>query len=174
MSPAIVRLEEQRDREASLEVERAAFGSEEEPGIVEALRDEEGSFALVAEEDGAVVGHVQFSRAWVGDARVVALGPISVAPERQGRGFGSALIEAGLDEAGARGEVAVILLGSPEFYPRFGFRPGLDRGLRNPFAGIGEGDFVIAEEDFMVWDLCTPPAILSGAVRWHPAFGQSG
>jgi predicted N-acetyltransferase YhbS len=61
---AIVRLETPADRAASVEVERAAFGSEQEPGIVEEVRDEEGSFALVAEEeDGAVVGHVQLSRA---------------------------------------------------------------------------------------------------------------
>jgi putative acetyltransferase len=174
VSPTIVRLEQQRDRAASLEVERAAFGSDEEPGIVEAVRDDEGSFALVAEEDGEVVGHVQLSRAWVGDAPVVALGPIGVVPERQGRGVGSALIEGGLAEAKARGEVAAILLGSPEFYPRFGFRPGAERGLRNPFAGVSEGDFIIAEEDFMVRDLRDPAVPLSGDVRWHPAFGQSG
>ena len=56
---ALVRPEEPRDRDASLQVERLAFGSDEEPGIVEAVRDEEESFALVAEEYGAVVGHVQ-------------------------------------------------------------------------------------------------------------------
>jgi putative acetyltransferase len=98
-----VRLEDPADREASLEVERSAFASEEEPAIVEAVRDLEGSFALVAEEEGRVVGHVQFSRAWIGDTRVLALGPIGVRPDRQGIGIGSALIAAGLQESRDRG-----------------------------------------------------------------------
>ena len=62
-----IRLEEQADRPESLQVERSAFDSEEEPAIVESVRDFDGSFALVAEEDGRVVGLVQFSRAWIGD-----------------------------------------------------------------------------------------------------------
>jgi putative acetyltransferase len=83
-----IRLEEAGDRVFSIEVERAVFSSDEEPAIVEAVRDLEGSFALVAEEEGRVVGHVQFSRAWIGDTRVLAVGPIGVRPDRQGRGSG--------------------------------------------------------------------------------------
>jgi putative acetyltransferase len=81
-----VRLEREDDRTATIEVERAAFGSETEVAIVVAIRDEGGSFALVAEEDGRLVGHVQLSRAWVGSTAILALGPIGVLPERQGRG----------------------------------------------------------------------------------------
>jgi hypothetical protein len=83
-----VRLEEPGDCDASLEVERLAFGSDQEPSIVEAVRDEEGSFALVAEEDGTLVGHVQLSRAWMGETPVLGLGPIGVVPERQRSTFG--------------------------------------------------------------------------------------
>ena len=83
-----VRPEEADDRDAAVQVERLAFGSDEEGEIVRAVRDEEGSFALVAEEDGAVVGHVQFSRAWIGETAVVALGPVGVLPERRGHGIG--------------------------------------------------------------------------------------
>jgi putative acetyltransferase len=167
-----VRLEEPRDRDVSLEVERLAFGSDEESSIVEAVRDEEGSFALVAEEGGEIVGHVQFSRAWIGSDAAVALGPIGVRSNRQGRGIGSALIEAACEEARIRGEAAVILLGSPEFYRRFGFEPAVHRGLRNPFAGMAEGDLVIAEEDFMLRELGPGAVELTGPVRWHPSFGQ--
>ena len=71
-----IRLESAADREAALEVERAAFGTPEEPRIVEAVRDQPGSFALVAEEDDEIVGHVQLSAAWVGIDEVRALGPI--------------------------------------------------------------------------------------------------
>ena len=166
---ALVRAEDPGDRDATLEVERLAFGSDEEADIVVAVRDAEGSFALVAEEDGRVVGHVQFSRARIGEAAVLALGPVGVVPDRQRRGIGSALIRAGLEEARSRGEAAVILLGDPAFYPRFGFEPGAAYGLSNPFAGVLPGGFEIAEEDFMVAAL--QPAELAGEVRWHPAFG---
>ena len=83
-----VRLEREEDRTVAIEVERAAFGSEAEAAIVVAVRDEDGSFALVAEEDGRLVGHVQLSRAWVGSTAILALGPIGVLPERQGQGIG--------------------------------------------------------------------------------------
>jgi putative acetyltransferase len=162
-----IRLEEPADRDASLEIERSAFASEEEPAIVEAVRDLEGSFALVAEEEGRVVGHVQFSRAWIGDTRVLSLGPIGVRPDRQGNGIGSALIAAGLRESRERAEPAVILLGSPQLYPRFGFEPGSVFGLRNPFAGV-------PDEDFMIAPLDDRAGSMSGLVRWHPSFGEPG
>ncbi len=65
----------------------------------------------------------------------------------------------------------MILLGSQSFYPRFGFQPGASFGLRNPFTGMQEEGFVVAEEDFMVAPLDDRVASLSGAVRWHPSFG---
>jgi putative acetyltransferase len=101
------------NREVSVEVERAAFGSGEEPSIVEAVRDEEGSFALVAEKDGVVAGHVQLSRAWIGETSLLVLGPIGVLPDRQRRGIGSALMRSALEEAQGRGEPAVIPFGDP-------------------------------------------------------------
>jgi len=168
-----IRLEEPADRDASLEVERLAFGSDEEPSIVEAVRDEEGSFALVAQEAGEVVGHVQLSRAWVGETPVLGLGPIGVVPERQRRGTGSALMRAALEEARARGEVAVILFGDPAFYGRFGFEPGLTFGLHNPYAGMSLPDGTrVVEENLMLAPLDDRVRSLSGEVRWHPALAN--
>ncbi len=76
------------DREQVLVVERDAFGEPEEAEIVRAVQDLEGSFGLVAEEDGTVVGHVQLSRAWVGSEPVLALGPIGVLPDGRDAGSG--------------------------------------------------------------------------------------
>ncbi len=166
-----VRLERLEDREASIEVERAAFGGQAEVDIVVAVRDEDGSFAFVAEHEDRIVGHVQLTRAWAGSTALLALGPIGVLPDDQGRGIGRALIEAATTEARARGELAVILLGSPALYPRFGFEPAARYGLRNPFAGVREQDFVIAEEDFQILPLDRRVQHLAGNVRWHPAFG---
>jgi putative acetyltransferase len=160
-----VRIEEQQDRRVSLEIETLAFGGPEEAAIVERVRDEDGSFALVAVDGELVVGHVQLSRAWIGEQAVLALGPIGVHPDRQGVGIGSSLVPAALDEARRRGEVAVILLGSPDFYPRFGFRPASRWGLRNAFTGLQEDGFMLAP-------LVDPAPSFAGEVRWHPAFGQ--
>jgi putative acetyltransferase len=159
------------DLEHALLVEREAFGGDEEAEIVRAVHDLDGSFGLVAEEDGTVVGHVQLSRAWVGSEPVLALGPIGVVLTHQGRGIGSVLVRSALVAAQARGEMAVILLGSPAFYPRFGFVAAATLGLRNPFTGVQEDGFVVAEEDFMVARLDDRASALSGAVRWHASFG---
>jgi putative acetyltransferase len=166
-----VRLQREEDRTAAIEVESAAFESDAEVAIVVAVRDEDGSFALVAEEDGRLVGHVQLSRAWVGSTAILALGPIGVLPERQGQGIGRALIEGAIGEARSRGEGAMILLDDPRLYPRFGFQPASRYGLENPFAGVQADGFVIAEEDFMILPLDDRISALAGQVRWHPAFG---
>lgn len=160
------------DRARALEIEREAFGGPDEAAIVEVVRDLDGSFALVAEDDGTLVGHVQLSRAWVGEAAVLSLGPIGVRPARQRQGIGSSLVRASLDASRERGERAVLLLGSQAFYPRFGFRAGSTHGLRNPFTGMQEAEFVVQEHDFMVAILDEGGPALSGVVRWHPVFGE--
>jgi putative acetyltransferase len=167
-----VRPEEPADRDATLDVERAAFRTTNESDIVVAVRDEAGSFALIAEEESRVVGHVQMSKAWIGDQEVLALGPIAVTPTLQGRGYGTALVAAALAEAAARDVAAVILLGSPRYYGQRGFEPARHFGLRNPFTGTTAEGFEIAEEDFQIAVLdAARVRPMSGVVRWHPAFG---
>jgi putative acetyltransferase len=69
------------------------------------------------------------SRATVTGAPVLGLGPLSVRPDWQRRGVGSALVHAVLGAADALGEPLVVLLGSAEYYPRFGFRPASEYGI---------------------------------------------
>lgn len=164
------------DRELALEVERLAFrherDGEEADDIVEAIRtvrDEAGSFALVAKLDEVIVGHVQFSRAWIGDSPLVILGPVGVLPDYQRRGIGSKLIRQGLEAAAARAEPAVILLGDPRFYERFGFVAGSTLGLQNPHVGVQPNGFVILEEHFMIAPVDERAESLVGPVRWSPA-----
>jgi len=172
----IVRPELPRDRPSAFEAERLAFqaarGGEPADDIISgigAVQDMDGSFALVAEIDGEVVGHVQFSRAWIGETPALLLGPIGVHPEAQRRGIGSTLVRAGLDEARARNEAAVILLGDPRFYSRFGFVSGSTVGLRNPAVGVQPNGFVISEGHFMIALLEGCAEALVGRVRWDPA-----
>ena len=156
----------------ALAVELAAFEDDEIAKIVIAVRDLPGSFAFVALDGLEVVGHAQFSAVSIGEDETPSLGPIGVRPDHQGRGIGRALIEAGVEEARRRGASAVVLLGSPALYGRFGFEPAAGYGLRNPYAGSPRGNgFVVAEDDFRLLALDARAHELSGTVRWHPAFG---
>jgi putative acetyltransferase len=81
---------------------------------------------------GEVVGHVVCTRGQVGQAPVLALGPLTVRPDRQRQGVGSALMHAVLGAADALGEPLVALLGDPAYYGRFGFRPSSDYQITPP------------------------------------------
>lgn len=134
-----IRLETDNDVAAIRAVEYAAFRHHPQhaPGaeptehlIVDALRGSGRlSLSLVAEVRGEVVGHVALSPASLGDETSgwYLLGPVGVAPDRQGRGVGSALIREALGVMRNRGAHGVLLVGDPAFYERFGFcsRPGL-------------------------------------------------
>ena len=94
---------------------------------------------MVAVDGDTVVGHVQMSRGGSAPTPVVALGPIGVLPARQGQGIGAALVRAALEEATQRGERVVMLLGSPAFYRRFGFRARARLGAEEPVRRRGRG-----------------------------------
>lgn len=106
-----------------------------EVALLDALRDDPGwipGLSLVAEDDGEVIGHVVCSRGRVGADPALGLGPVSVLPDRQGTGVGTALMHAVLAEADARGEPLVVLLGEPAYYRRFGFRTATELGVEPP------------------------------------------
>ncbi|MFF0153359.1 GNAT family N-acetyltransferase [Micromonospora sp. NPDC005203] len=108
-----------------------------EATLVDALRADEGwlpAYSLVAtDSDGRVVGHVVATRGRVAAEPVaLGLGPLGVLPEWQRRGVGSALMHAVLGAADARDEPLVVLLGHPDYYPRFGFRPAVEVGVIPP------------------------------------------
>jgi putative acetyltransferase len=119
---------------------RAAFGGAYEVELIEKLRaDRLVIVSLVAVEGSSVVGHILFSDLGVQvDGRRVkaaALAPMAVLPNRQRRGIGSKLVEKGLQVLRDRGYEAVIVLGHPDYYPRFGFSPALTASLVAPFSG---------------------------------------
>ena len=130
-----LRDERAEDTEAIAAVLDAAFGGEEESRLVSALRAE-GSLAIsqVAELDGRVVAHIGFSPVRVvrasGEARGLALAPMAVLPEHQGSGIGSSLVVSSLGVARELGVGWVVVLGHPEYYPRFGFERAAGFGLR--------------------------------------------
>lgn len=155
------------DAEAIAALNRAAFRGEEEVGIVERLRSD-GLVAVeqVAEHGEEIVGHILLS--WLPtmiDGRAVkalALAPMAVRPGVQKQGVGGRLIAAALDEARGVGAEAVIVLGHPDYYPRFGFSAALARNLAAPFSG----------DAFMALEL-VPGALVGaqGSVSYPSAFG---
>ena len=128
-----------------------AFGRPDEARLVERLRAEEDAmFELVAEDGGAIVGHIMFSRLWADrDELYAALAPLAVDPARQGKGLGSALVRAGLLSAPQFGAFGVLVLGAPAYYGRFGFSAETAAQVEAPFRGLpafmglalGEGAF---------------------------------
>lgn len=120
-----------------------AFGRDQEAQIVEALRaGGAAALSLVATKAGQVVGHIMFSPMSVGDRSGVALAPIAVQPEHQRRGIGGALITAATQRLHDTGCPFVIVLGHPDYYPRFGFVPASTRAVRC--------EWEVPEEAFMV------------------------
>jgi putative acetyltransferase len=125
------------------DVVRAAFAQrygsgDGEVALIAALRaDGDVVVEMVALEEGEIVGHVLFSRMMADPAacRIAALAPVAVRTDRQGQGIGDALIRAGLAACREKGIGAVIVLGDPPYYRRFGFDPALAAHLASPYAG---------------------------------------
>jgi predicted N-acetyltransferase YhbS len=142
----VLRSEQPGDRDAVLALTAEAFAVspvtglpvEGEPVEVRVLRElfvaEEylAEFSIVAELDGEIVGHVISTRAWVEDLELLGLGPIGVRPRLQRHGIGSALMRETVVRANAAGEKGIALLGSTDYYPRFGFVPASSLGIEAP------------------------------------------
>ncbi|MFN7925822.1 MAG: N-acetyltransferase [Bryobacteraceae bacterium] len=149
------------------QIHEAAFKRADEADLVDRLRANGAILlSLVAELEGEAAGSVIFSRMTIETPSAcidaVALAPVAVLPEHQRTGVGSELIRSGLDILRQRGERIVIVLGHPEYYPRFGFSVEAAAALDSPFP----------RHAFMALEL-VPGALdgVRGRVRYPPAFG---
>jgi len=113
------------DIAAVRDLNRQAFGQDQESNIVDVLRANEAALlSLVATVDDRVVGHIMYSPAVVGDNITgAALGPMAVLPEYQRQRIGSKLIKAGNRKLKDAGCPFIVVVGHADYYPRFGFRP---------------------------------------------------
>lgn len=162
----LIRREARQDIAAIRFVNEQAFGGTGEANAIEALRARNAAaLSLVAVMNDRVVGHLFFSpitiesadRSWPG----WGLAPLAVLPDYQRRGIGSALMDAGLEECRRSGCERLIVLGHPDYYPRFGFERASQYGVRFEFAAPDEACMILALQ---------PGALdgVSGVARYQP------
>ena len=165
--------EEQPGDEASIRtVNRRAFETGMEADLVDRLRERcEERISLVAQLGDAVVGHILFTPALAeaGTRHIKGMGlaPMAVLPEYQGKGVGSALVRDGLEQVRAAGYPFVIVLGHPDYYPRFGFERADAYGLTSEYEGVPPEAFMIKVFDREALQGA------SGVVRYRPEFAET-
>ena len=151
----------------------AAFGSDAEADLVEAIRaspEYRRELALVAVEGTSVVGHVMISgcivRTGGGDRPIAMLSPLAVSPDHQRRGIGGDLVRAVCSVAEAEGEPIVVVEGDPRYYARFGFEDARNHRLVMPLP-----DWAPPEAG-QVLRLAADDPTLAGTVIYPPAFDE--
>jgi putative acetyltransferase len=170
-----IRFERPEDASQVRQINELAFGQPLEANLVDTLRKScTESLSLVAEgesEDDGVVGHLLFTPVVVESAgrRVSGMGlaPMAVRPDRQRQGIGSQLVRRGLDILRERGCPFVVVVGHPEFYPRFGFEPASTRGLVCQWEGIPDAAFMVLTLDAQAM------AGVSGVANYREEFNDA-
>jgi putative acetyltransferase len=144
-----IRSERPEDALRVRSVNELAFGQPTEADLVVRLQQAcTASLSLVAEDDDGVVGHILFTPVLIESAgrRVVGMGlaPMAVLPDRQRQGIGSALVRRGLEILHGRSCPFVVVVGHPEYYPRFGFEPASMHGLTSQWEGVPDAAFMVS------------------------------
>ena len=165
----VIRAEKTDDAPGIRLVNERAFGRPGEAGLVDRLRRScPEALSLVAEDDGQIVGHILFTPVVIESAprRVTGMGlaPMAVLPARQGQSIGSRLVTRGLEALRERGCPFVVVVGHPEYYPRFGFERASRHGLASQWPGMSDAAFmvVLLDRDAM--------AGVAGVARYREEF----
>jgi putative acetyltransferase len=167
-----IRPETPWDVDSIRRVNEMAFGKIEEAAIVDKLRQGGAlTVSLVATRDNGVVGHIAFSPVTIESPglsfEAIALGPMAVLPAYQRQGIGSALVRAGLEECRRLGQDIVVVLGHPDYYPRFGFVPARASGI--------DCEFEAPDDAWMVLELKEGGLVgRVGTVIYRPEFREGG
>ena len=167
----IIRPETPEDIDSIRHVNEQAFGQEGEAKLVEKLRNSGVLMvSLVAVQDGQIVGHIAFSpvavESGLSSFEAIALAPMAVLPAYQRKGIGSLMVRAGLEECRRLGHEIIVVLGHPDYYPRFGFVLAKPKGI--------DCEFEVPEEAWMVLELREGAlAGRSGTVKFQPEFHEA-
>ena len=166
----IIRPEQPRDQQQIRTINQQAFAGDAEANLVDALRNSGlPLISLVAEENNRLIGHILFSPVTLAGQTsapaIAALGPMAVLPERQGQGVGNLLVTTGLEYCVSAGYVAVVVMGHPDYYPRFGFVPASNFNIKS--------EYNVPAEVFMLKELLDSALKGSkGTIQYHAAFKQ--
>ncbi|MEW8272405.1 MAG: N-acetyltransferase [Candidatus Thiodiazotropha taylori] len=145
-----IRKEEAKDREAIHQLNSVAFDNGPEAALVDKLRNScQDYLSFVAVEEGSVIGHILFTPASMEDCSAAGMGlaPMAVLPSHQGEGIGSRLVRYGLEYLRDAGCPFVIVLGHPDYYPRFGFELASKYQIHSQWEGVPDDAFMIAVFD---------------------------
>jgi putative acetyltransferase len=173
-----IRAERAEDLSAVTKVNVAAFNRDNEAELVDRLRGVASTFSFVAVESEQIVGHIFYSPVeiplcevsanageYANSSLFLGLAPLAVLPDRQRQGIGSLLIQYSLQECAWLGCKAVVVLGHPAYYPKFGFVPATEKGLKC--------EYTVPDEAFMVLELEMGSLKgCSGIVKYRPEFGE--
>ena len=164
----IIREEQPSDIEKIWKVNVEAFETIAEANLVNSLRDSGCTFiTLVAVTETKVVGHILFTPVELSgnknNLKIMGLAPMAVLSQYQNKGIGSELVQAGLERCKSLGYDAVVVLGHPDYYPKFGFVPSVKYGIKS--------EYDVSDEVFMILEL-TPGSLNhhEGIIKYHEAF----
>lgn len=165
-----IRKEEDSDKEKIWKVNAEAFETEAEANLVNVLRDSGiPIISLVAEEDEEIVGHILFTPVELIDddsgLKLIGLAPMAVLTELQKKGIGSQLVKTGIENCSTQGYDAVVVLGHPEYYPKFGFVPSVKYGIKSEYDAPDEAFMVLELKESSLKDK-------NGIIKYHAAFGS--
>ena len=167
----LIRQENNKDFDQVYSVVKKAFQTAEhsdgnEQDLVVALRKSDAfipELSLVAEMDGKIIGHIMFTKIEIGNHTALTLAPLAVLPEYQKQGVGAALIKEGHRIAKELGYQYSVVLGSERYYPRYGYIPAEQLGIKAPFE--------VASENFMAIKLQENAEPINGIVKYAKEFG---
>jgi len=165
-----IREEKQSDQAIIRQINEAAFEQKAEATIVDKLRASCNKYvSFVAIEHATVVGHILFTPVTIDATNSIGMGlaPMAVLPSRQKQGIGSLLVRAGLDHLQRYGCPFVIVLGHPEYYPRFGFELASRYKLNSQWEGVPNEAFMV-----VVFDREALPEA-GGIIRYRGEFDEA-
>jgi len=129
------------------QVNELAFGQPAEADLVDKLRLTCADAPSLVADAGEVVGHILFTPVFVEGTEQplvgMGLAPMAVRPDCQRQGIGSQLVRRGLELLRERRCPFVVVVGHPEYYPRFGFDPASKHGLLSQWEGIPDAAFMV-------------------------------
>ena len=163
-----IRAEQPADIPAIQKVNNLAFGQSEESELIDRLRENSPDLlSLVATQNGRIVGHILFSPVSLIDetSTIVGtgLGPLAVLPDFQNQVIGTTLVQEGIDRVKKLNSPFIVVLGHSRYYPRFGFQPASELGIRC--------DWDMPDEAFMILVLDEAEmGGVRGTARYRPEF----